>query len=113
MNGLDAETSDRGSQLDGIVRENPTQAILWALGAGFVLAWAFRALRHRPAEHRASRLLENLREQLGGLAQPAIRRASAAAMNGADLAHDRATHLSKNLDRHFDSVTSKLRGLFR
>jgi hypothetical protein len=34
-------------------------------------------------------------------------------MNGAGLARDRAAHLSKNFDRHFDSVTSKLRGLFR
>jgi hypothetical protein len=114
MNELDTETSDFGDQLDVIIRENPTKSILWALVVGVAIAFVVRALQPRPAEHRAARLLEVLREQLVGLAQPAIRRANALGSNGASLAHDGLAHLYHlRLDRPFDSVTSKLRSLFR
>lgn len=112
MNEFDIEPPDRSAQLDDLVRDNPTQSILWALGAGLALAFVVRALRHRPVEDRATRLLEDLREQLGS-ARPALRRASALASKGVSLAHTGAAQLPHNLERHFESVKGNLRHLFR
>jgi ElaB/YqjD/DUF883 family membrane-anchored ribosome-binding protein len=113
MNELENKTSDCCSDLDGVVRENPTRAILLAVGVGVVIALVVRALQP-PPKHRAARLLEDLREQLSDLAEPAYRRASGLASNGASLVQDGVDQFSNlHLDRTFNSVTRKLRNLFR
>lgn len=114
MNEFENKNSVCCSELDSAVRENPTGAILLAVGAGLALAFAVRALQPRRAEHRAARLLDDLREHLNGLADPALRRASALASDGAGLLHDGADHLSSlHLDRKLSRVTDKLWNLFR
>ena len=100
--------------LDGMVRENPTRAILLAVGAGLALAFVVRALQPRPVEDRAARLLEDLRERLSDLAEPAQRRASALASDGAAFAQNGVDQLANlHLDRTFNNLTGKLRKLFR
>lgn len=114
MNELENNNSECCAELDSVVRENPTGAILLAVGAGLALAFVVRALQPRPAEHRAARLLDDLRERLSGLADPALRRASGLASDGAGLLHDGADHLaSLHLDRKFNRVTDRLWNLFR
>lgn len=113
MNELENQTSDCCADLEGVVRENPTRAILFALGAGVAIALVVRALQPRP-EHRAARLLDDLREHLTGLADPAYRRASGLASNGASLVQDGVDHLSNlHLERTFNGVRRRLRTLFR
>lgn len=112
MNELENQTSDCCTDLDGIVRENPTRAILFALGAGVALALVVRALQPRP-QHRAARLLEDLRERLADLADPAFRRASGLASNGASLVQDGVDQFSGlHLERRLNGVTKRLRNLF-
>ena len=114
MNELENETSHYGTQMDGIVRENPTRAILLGLGAGFAVALIIRALQPRPHHNHTTRLLEDLRESLRDVADPVYRRASSLTDNGASMVHDGATQLSNlHLDRRLRSATSKLRSLFR
>lgn len=114
MNEFENTNSDCCAELDSAVRENPTGAILLAVGAGLALALVVRALQPRRTEHRAARLLEDLRERLNDLADPALRRASALASNGAGLLHEGADHLSGlHLDRKLSRVTDRLWNLFR
>ena len=114
MNELEHQTSDCCADLDAFVRENPTRAIIFAAGAGLALALLVRALQPPPAEHRAARLLEDLRERLSGFADPALRRASGLASDGASLLHEGVDHLSGlHLDRKLHRATSRLRNLFR
>lgn len=114
MNESENQTSPCCYDVDSMVRENPTRAILLAVGAGLAIALVVRALQPRPVENRAARLLEDLRERLSDLAAPAQRRASAFASNGAALAQNGADHFSNlHLDRTLNSVTGKLRKLFR
>ncbi len=114
MNEPENQTSLCCNDMDGMVRENPTRAILLAIGAGFALALVVRALQPRPVENRAARLLEDLRERLTDLAEPARRRASALASNGAALAQNGVDQFSNlHLDRTLNNVTGKLRKLFR
>ena len=102
------------SDVNGMVRENPTRSILLAVGAGFAMALLVRALQPRPVENRAGRLLEDLRDRLDDLAAPAHRRASALAGNGAALVQNGVDHFSNlHLDRTLNNVTGKLRKLFR
>ena len=113
MNEFENQTSDCCTDFDGVVRENPTRAILFALGAGVALAFVVRALQPRP-QHRAARLLEDLRERLGDFADPALRRASGLASNGASLVQDGMDQFSSlHLDRTLNGVTKRLRNLFR
>ena len=112
MNELENQTSDCCTDLDGIVRENPTRAILFALGAGVALALVVRALQPRP-QPRAARLLEDLRERLADLADPAFRRASGLASHGAGLVQDGVDQFSSlHLDRTLNGVTKRIRNLF-
>ena len=114
MNEPEYQPSVCCSDLDGIIRENPTRAILLAVGAGLALAFVVRALQPRPVENRAARLLEDLRERLSDLAEPAQRRASTLASNGAALAQAGVDHFSSlHLDRSLSNATGKLRKLFR
>lgn len=114
MNELENGTSHYGAQMDGIVRENPTRAILLGLGAGLAVALIIRALQPRPHQNRAARLLDDLRERLNDLAEPAYRRASGLADDGASLVHAGAAQLSNlHLDRRLHRATSKFRSLFR
>ena len=111
MNELEHQTSDCCADLDAFVRENPTRAIIFAAGAGLALALLVRALQPRPAEHRAARLLEDLRERL---ADPALRRASGLASDGASLLHEGVNRFSGlHLDRKLHRATDRLRNLFR
>lgn len=114
MNELENETAACCADLDATVRENPTKAILLAVGAGLALAFVVRALQPRPPEHRAARLLADLRERLSGLADPALRRASGLASDGASLLHEGADHLSGlHLDRKLHRARTRLRNFFR
>ena len=114
MNEPENQTSLCCNDMDGMVRENPTRTILLAVGAGLALALIVRALQPRPVENRAARLLEDLRERLSDLAEPAQRRASALASNGAALAQNGVDQCSNlHLDRTLNNVTGKLRKLFR
>lgn len=114
MNELETNPPTYGAQLDGLVRENPTQAILWAVGAGVAIACLVRALQPRPAEHRAARLLEDLREQLSSLALPAYREGRGLANNGANFVKDGTAQLANlRFDRTLGSPAAKLRKLFR
>lgn len=114
MNESETQTSPCCNDMDGMVRENPTRAILLAVGAGLAIALVVRALQPRPVENRAARLLEDLRERLSDLAEPAHRRATAIANNGAALAQNGVDQFSNlHLDRTLSSVTGKLRNLFR
>ena len=110
MNEPENQTSLCCNDMDGMVRENPTRTILLAVGAGLALALIVRALQPRPVENRAARLLEDLRERLSDLAEPAHRLAS----NGAALAQNGVDQFSNlHLDRTLNSMTGKLRKLFR
>ena len=114
MNEPENQTSVCCNDLDAVVRENPTRAILLAAGAGLAIAFLVRALQPRPVENPAARLLEDLRKRLSDLAEPAHRRASAIASNGAALAQDGVDHFSNlHLNRTLNNVTGKLRKLFR
>lgn len=114
MNDLENCDSDYGANLDVTIRDNPTRAIAIAVGAGVALAFLVRALQPRPVEHRAARLLEDLRDRLDDLADPAYRRVSGLAKNGASLMRDGADHVSHlRLDRTINRLTSNLRNLFR
>lgn len=113
MNDLENNVSEHGADLEATVRENPTYAIVIAVGAGLALALLVRALQPRPVEHRAARLLEDLRERLNDLADPAYRRASGLARNSASHMRDGADQLSHlRLDRTFGRLTNNLRNLF-
>ena len=114
MNETETQPTACCSDMDGMVRENPTRSILLAVGVGFVIALLVRALQPRPVENRAARLLEDLRGRLDDLAAPAHRHVSTLAGNGAALVQNGVDHFSNlHLDRTLHNVTGKLRKLFR
>ncbi len=114
MNELEKQTASSYSDVNSMVRENPTCSILLAVGAGLAVALIVRALQPRPREYRAALLLEDLRERLGDLAGPAHCRADALAKNGAALAQNGIDQISNlHLDRTLNNITGRLRKLFR
>ncbi len=95
---------------DQVVRANPLPSILAALGAGFVIAVAVRALQPRPVENRAARLLEDLSDRLMAQAHPMLKRAGGVASDGADFIQDRADDFSKlQLGKRLKSLVCDLR----
>ena len=113
MNEIENNVNEHDAAFDGAIRDNPTRAILAAVGVGIAIALVVRALQPRPVEQRAARLLEDLRERLQDLADPAYRRASRLASNGASVVQDGVDHLSGlHLDRAFNRFSSRLRNLF-
>ncbi len=114
MNEPENQTAFCRNDVDSMVRKNFTRAILVAVGAGLALAFVVRALQARPVDNRTARLLEDLRERLSDLTEPAGRPASALASNGAAFAQNGVDRFSNlHLDRTLNSVTGKLRKLLR
>jgi ElaB/YqjD/DUF883 family membrane-anchored ribosome-binding protein len=114
MNEFEPESYDRPDELENMVRENPTRAIVFALGVGMIIALIVRALQPPPPKARALRLIEDLRDQLSDLADPAYRRARGLASNGASLVEEGVDRLSDlHIDRKLNKMAGRLRKLFR
>lgn len=109
-----AEPSTCTSQIDEVVRENPTYAILGALGIGVALGLLVRSLVPAQPENRALSLLEDIQERLADLAEPAYRRVSSVAEEGADAVRKGVDRLGDlHLERSIGSIGRRLRNLFR
>ncbi len=68
---------------DECVRANPTRAILAAAGLGIAAGLLARALRHQPEPRsHAKQLLEEIRDRLRDLADPALNRLNELAGEG-------------------------------
>ncbi len=113
MNDSNDLNSTCCSGLDDAVRENPTRSIVCAVGAGLLLGLLVRGFHHRPPEARAARLLDELRERIENLAEPASRRARSLAKKGASLVEDGSDEIDDlHLDSKVKGLTRKLRDLF-
>ncbi len=99
--------------VDERVRENPTQAILIALGVGVVLGVLVKMLQPRPEESRATRLLNEIQDRLHELTDPAFQKMSSLASNGADLVKEGMDQVSDlHLNRTANRLRRRLRKLF-
>lgn len=87
---------------DDCVRENPTRAIVIALGIGLAIGLVIRALQPPPPTTRAARLIEDLQDRLHGLSD----RAASMAGTGVDRVRD------LGLDRSVRSLSQRFLGLF-
>lgn len=96
------EASDYCEPFDASVRENPTRAIVIALGVGIALGLAIRALQPPPPATRAARLIEDLQDRLHGLSD----RAASMAGSGVDRVRD------LGLDRGVRSLSQRIQNLF-
>lgn len=102
------------SQLDDTIRENPTGALLAAVGIGLAIGLLVRALQPRPAETRALRLLADLQDRIQDITGPAYQRASEFAGQGASAVKEGVDHLQDlHLDRNFRRLGRRLKGFFR
>ena len=109
-----AEPEPYSSQIDQVVRENPTYAVLGALGLGLALGLLVRTLFPPPPENRAVSLLEDIQERLADLAEPAYRRVSSVAEEGADAVRKGVDRLGDlHLERSIGSLGRRFRNLFR
>lgn len=109
-----AEPEPYSSQIDQVVRENPTYAILGALGVGVALGLLVRTLFPPPPENRAVSLLEDIQERLADIAEPAYRRVSSVAEEGADAVRKGVDRLGDlHLERSIGSLGRRFRNLFR
>ncbi len=99
--------------VDERVRDNPTQAILIAVGIGVVLGVLVKVLHPRPEESRATRLLHEIQDRLHELTDPAFQKVSSLASDGADLVKDGIDLVSDlHLDRTANRLKRRLRNLF-
>jgi len=100
-------------ELKDYVRENPTRVILAGVGLGLLLAVALRPRKPARSEHRAMRILEDIQHHLKDLAEPAYRRAAAAADRGAAAVREGVEHLDDlDLPSTVCSLKRKLLDLF-
>jgi len=104
INDTAAKTSSCCSSLEERVRENPTAAIITALGAGIALGLVVRALRQpeSPRSH-VKQLLEDIHERLHDLTDPALNRLN-------ELAGEGSAALKKNAQR-VEGMRDQLRSL--
>lgn len=111
-NDSDSKISPCCASLEERVRENPTQAILAAVGVGFAVALILRAL-NKPAEPRsqARQLLEDIQERLHDLADPALNRLQEFAKDGS-AAFEKGASQVQGARQQLRSLGSKLANLF-
>lgn len=95
------------------IQQNPTTAILIAVGVGFAAAALIRALRPEPEPAtRLSRLLEDIQDRLRETS-PAIRRTGArAATEAAHAIRDGVHEGEVRVERILNQAGKRLRSLF-
>ncbi|MDZ4401776.1 hypothetical protein [Prosthecobacter sp.] len=90
------------AQAEKYIRQHPGGTLLVAAGLGIVAVLLARALTPAPPRNRALRLLEDIQERLASLAEDGAH----AVGKGMDSLGD------LHLDRSFDKLSRKFKGLF-
>jgi ElaB/YqjD/DUF883 family membrane-anchored ribosome-binding protein len=103
---------DSRDSFDECVRENPTRAILAALGVGIVAALVVRALQPEPQpRNHVKQLLEDIRERLHDLTDPALDRLNEFAGEGSAALKKGACGV-EGVGRRLRSLSGKVGSLF-
>ena len=101
------------AEVEQCVRRNPIAAIVFAIGAGLLLAMLARALRPEPTpRERAARILEDLEARVREATRPVLRRAGSLACDGADALNENVRAGEASFDRLVRDGTQRLRKLF-
>ena len=110
------DSTDKNSvccaSLEDRVRENPTCAILTAVGVGVALALVVRALR-QPEQPRSQvkQLLEDIQERLHDLTDPALSRLNEFAGESSAALKKSARHVD-GIHKNLQSLGCRLRNVF-
>lgn len=97
---------------DERVRENPSRAILAAVGLGIAAALLLRAMRPQPdPRSHARQLLEDIRDRLHDLADPALNRLNELAGEGSGALRKGACR-AEGMGRRLRSLGCKVGSLF-
>ncbi|HWB59937.1 MAG TPA: DUF883 C-terminal domain-containing protein [Chthoniobacteraceae bacterium] len=100
--------------LDDCVRENPTGAILAALGIGLAAGLLVHLLRPQPQPRsRVKQLLEEIRERLHDLTDPAMEHLGELADDGSDALKKSIACAGNAASSRLRSLSSKAAGMFR
>ena len=97
--------------LDDQVRENPIGVLLAAIGIGMLVALVVRALRPPPPRSHVRHMLEDIRERLEDLADPALHRLGELAEQGSAALKKRA-HQADGVAHRLRSIGCKVGSLF-
>jgi hypothetical protein len=101
------------SGADDCVRRNPGTAILAAIGTGLVIGLIVRALRPEPTPRsRAMQLLKDIENRLRDITEPALRKASEMASEGASAVQDGLQNGSAGFKRAFTDARKRLGKVF-
>jgi ElaB/YqjD/DUF883 family membrane-anchored ribosome-binding protein len=108
-----SENSSCCASFDERVRENPTRAILTAVGVGLAAALILRALQTPPQPRsQVKQLLEDIQERLHELADPALSRLNEFAGESSAVLKKSASHVD-GIHQNLRSLGCKLRNLFQ
>ena len=98
--------------LDKCVRENPTGAIIAAVGVGIAVGLLVRVLQPKPEPRsHVKQLLEEIRDRLHELTDPALHRLGELAGEGS-AALKKSAHSVDGVGRRIRSLSDKVESLF-
>lgn len=101
------------SKLGEYAAENPSSALLIAVGCGLALGLLVRTLFPHPPESRAARLLAEVRDRLHDLAEPIQRHTENLMTTGADAVKSGVSQLHDlHLERGIQKLGKRFRKLF-
>ncbi len=102
------------SKFNRLACQNPTRALLFAIGVGLAAGLIVRALRpHTPAS-RTARMLSDIRDRLHGIAEPVQRQAEQLIESGASAVNSGVAHFHDlHLERGLRKIGQRFAHLFR
>lgn len=91
--------SFRTSRAGQALRENPTGAILTAVGIGLAIGLIIRAAQPKAPASRVQAILEDIEDRIKELKGPVVRKATALADDGVNMLHSATKRLENPLHR--------------